>query len=612
MTDGVLLRESLVQQDLDKYSCIIMDEAHERALNTDVLMGLIKKILARRLDLKLIVTSATMNSERFSRFYGGAPEFVIPGRTFPVDIQYSRSPCEDYVDSAVKQVLAIHVSQGAGDILVFMTGQEDIEVTCELVEERLKLLNDPPKLSILPIYSQMPADLQAKIFDKAAPGVRKVIVATNIAETSLTVDGIMYVVDAGFSKLKVYNPRMGMDTLQITPISQANASQRAGRAGRTGPGKSYHLYTELAFKNEFYIQTIPEIQRTNLANTVLLLKSLGVKDLLDFDFMDPPPQDTISTSLFDLWALGALDNIGDLTGLGRRMTAFPMDPSLAKLLITSTEPEYSCSQEMLTIVSMLSVPSVFYRPKERQEESDAAREKFFVPESDHLTLLHVYSQWKSNGFSDAWCIRHFLHPKALRRAKEIRDQLQDIMTMQKMELVSCGTDWDIIRKCICSGYYHQAAKVKGIGEYINLRTSVTVQLHPTSSLYGLGYLPDYVVYHELILTSKEYMSCVTAVDPHWLADLGAVFYSIKEKGYSSTLKRVTEVEFNRKMEIEAKMREDKEREDKRLASEAVKIGGQGVQTAGVVRKGNALVKKTGSGGIVKKPVIGAKKFGRGF
>ena len=512
MTDGVLLRESLVEPDLDKYSCVIMDEAHERALNTDVLMGLIKKVLARRRDLKLIVTSATMNAERFSKFFGGAPEFIIPGRTFPVDIQYSRSPCEDYVDSAVKQVLAIHVSQGPGDILVFMTGQEDIEITCDLVAERLQMLNDPPKLSILPIYSQMPADLQAKIFEKAAPGVRKVIVATNIAETSLTVDGIMYVVDAGFSKLKVYNPRMGMDALQITPISQANASQRAGRAGRTGPGKSFHLYTEAAFKDEFYIQTIPEIQRTNLANTVLLLKSLGVKDLLDFDFMDPPPQDTITTSLFDLWALGALDNIGDLTPLGKKMTAFPMDPSLAKLIITSEE--YGCSEEMLTIVSMLSVPNVFYRPKERQEESDAAREKFFVPESDHLTLLHVYTQWKSNGYSDAWCIRHFLHPKTVRRAKEIREQLGDIMKMQKMELISCGTDWDVIRKCICSGYYHQAAKLKGIGEYVNLRTSVTVQLHPTSALYGLGYLPDHVVYHELILTSKEYMSTVTSVDPH--------------------------------------------------------------------------------------------------
>lgn len=599
MTDGVLLRESLNESDLDRYSCVIMDEAHERALNTDVLMGLFKKILARRRDLKLIVTSATMNSRRFSDFYGGAPEFFIPGRTFPVDIMFHRSPVEDYVDQAVQQVLAIHVSMGPGDILVFMTGQEDIEITCELVQERLNALNDPPKLSILPIYSQMPADLQAKIFDKAPPGVRKVIVATNIAETSLTVDGIMYVVDAGYSKLKVYNPRMGMDTLQITPISQANASQRAGRAGRTGPGKAFHLFTEAAFKDELYIQTIPEIQRTNLSNIVLLLKSLGVKDLLDFDFMDPPPQDTITTSLFDLWALGALDNIGELTRIGSKMIAFPMDPSLAKLLITSED--YGCSEEMLTIVSMLSVPNVFYRPKERQEESDAAREKFFVPESDHLTYLHVYSQWKSNGYSDMWCTRHFLHPKSLRRAKETREQLADIMKVQRMTMVSCGTDWDVIRKCICSGYYHQAAKVKGIGEYVNLRTSVTVQLHPTSALYGLGYLPDYVVYHELVLTSKEYMSTVTAVDPHWLAELGGVFYSVKEKGYSAREKRVTEVEFNRKMEIEAKMAEDKLREKQRLEEENMKLAKAPLQRAKPKIKPH---------GAVRKPP--GKRPGRGF
>lgn len=600
-TEGVLLRETLQDSYLDKYSVVILDEAHERSLNTDILMGLMKNVLAKRRDIKLIVTSATMAAERFQRFYQGSPSYTIPGRTYPVDKNFSRTNCTDFVDAAVTQVLKIAVSEGQGDVLVFMPGQEEIEVTCELIEDRRKLLNDPPKLLILPIYSQMPADLQAKIFDPAPQGMRKIVVATNIAETSLTVDGIAFVVDSGMSKLKVYNPKLACDTLQITPISQANAMQRAGRGGRTGPGKCFFLYTERSYRDELYPQTIPEIQRTSLANTVLLLKSLGIKNLLDFEMLDSPPQEAVVKSLYDLWALGAIDNLGELTSLGKRMVSFPMDPPLAKLILTACEQ--GCGEEALTIVSMLSVPTVFYRPKERQEESDAAREKFFVPESDHLTLLHVYSQWKVNGFSERWATRHFLHHKALARAREVRQQLQDIVKTQELKLESCGTDWDVIRKCICSAYYHQAAKVKGIGEYICLRTSLTCALHPTSALYGLGFLPDYVIYHELILTSKEYLSCVTSVDPHWLADEGGVFYSIKEKGFSARDKRVTEVEFNKKAELEAKMADDLAREAQRLADEEE-------NAISAVVKRPSTMKKTASLGEVKRGVIGKKK-GRG-
>jgi pre-mRNA-splicing factor ATP-dependent RNA helicase DHX38/PRP16 len=176
---------------------------------------------------------------------------------------------------------------------------------------------------------------------------------------------------------------------------------------------------------------------------------------------------------------------------------------------------------------MLSVPAIFFRPKDREQESDAAREKFFVSESDHLTLLYVYQQWKINSYDDEWCVTHFLHSKALIKVREIRSQLLDICKALKIQISSSGTDWEVVRKCICSGYFHNAAKMKGIGEYVNLRTGIPCVLHPTSAIYGLGFTPDYIVYHELVMTSKEYMMCVTAVDPNWLAELGPVFFSVK-------------------------------------------------------------------------------------
>jgi pre-mRNA-splicing factor ATP-dependent RNA helicase DHX38/PRP16 len=314
-----------------------------------------------------------------------------------------------------------------------------------------------------------------------------------------------------------------MDALVVTPVSQANANQRSGRAGRTGPGYCFRLYTDRQYREELMENAVPEIQRSNLSNVVLLLKSLGVKNILDFEFMDPPPEENIMNSLYQLWILGALSNSGDLTPMGRNMSDFPLDPPLSKMLLYAHE-NGGCSAEVLIIVSMLSVPSVFFRPKDREEESDAAREKFQVPESDHLSLLNVYQRAQQFKFDAEWCNRHFIHSKGIRKAREVHAQLVDLMKQRKLEPKSCDGSWDVIRKAICSAYFYNSSKIKGIGEYINMLTGIPAALHPSSALFGLGYTPDYVCYHELISTSKEYMSCVTAVDGYWLAEVGSMLF----------------------------------------------------------------------------------------
>eukprot|EP00731_Ephydatia_muelleri_P026544 Em0018g644a len=400
-------------------------------------------------------------------FFDDAPIFRIPGRRFPVDIFYTKAPEADYLDAAVVSVLQIHLTQPRGDILVFLTGQEEIETAYEM-------------LKLIP-----------KIFEPTPPGARKVVLATNIAETSLTIDGIIYVIDPGFCKQKSYNPRTGMESLVVVPCSnasfflKASSNQRAGRAGRVAAGKCFRLFTAWAFHNEMEESTIPEIQRTNLGNVVLLLKSLGINDLIHFDFMDPPPAETLILALEQLYALGALNHMGELTKLGRRMAEFPVDPMMSKMLIASET--YGCSEEILTITAMLSINNaIFYRPKDRLVFADNARANFFRPGGDHLTLLNVYNEVLS-----------------MKMARDIRDQLEGLMERVEIDVKSNILDSVAIRKAVTAGYFYHTVSLSKGGVYKTVKHQQTVHIHPQSSLFQE--LPKWVVYHELVFTTKEYM-----------------------------------------------------------------------------------------------------------
>ena len=518
LTDGLLVREAMWNPGLPAYSAIILDEAHERTVSTDLLLGLLKRAAAARPELKLVITSATMKSTQFAEFFSDAAVLSVPGRAFPVAVVHCGPPCGgDVVAAAVERVMVIHRQQPPGDILLFLPGQEEIELACEKVEE-LQAGQDP-HLEVLPLYGALDATEQSKIFCVSPTGERRLVVATNIAETSITVPGLRYVVDPGTAKKAEFDARSGTERLEVRQISQAEAEQRAGRAGRTGPGTCYRLYSQQTF-DKMHPSPALQIQQSCLAAATLQLAVLGAEgpELAAWPWLDSPPPAHLARAAAHLTALSLFDKTSRLTALGRLVAQFPLQPRLARAVVLAAR--LGCSQEMLVVAAMLSEQPLTFRPRcnAQRAETDKWRREL-AGSGDFTTLLNTFHRWQESEDPGTWCQQHCVHVKAISAAAEVAEQLRDILQQCGLAVASCGANTRLLREAICGGLVSNAARLTEGHRYHTLSGGAEVFIHPGSVMAGKQ--PNLVVYMELVegrarVGKKKYMRGVTSVEQEWL------------------------------------------------------------------------------------------------